>query len=73
LLRAIADDETSGILAPHASTGMSAESMKMIVVRRLLLDAGGTVKLGESRLGKRRVARIGRECREGPLAFSQDP
>jgi hypothetical protein len=26
--------------------------MKMIVVRRLLIDAGGTVKLGESRLGR---------------------
>jgi hypothetical protein len=30
----IVDDETPGILAPHASTGMCAESMKMIVVRR---------------------------------------
>jgi hypothetical protein len=34
VLRVIADDETSSILAPHVSTGMFAESMKMIVVRR---------------------------------------
>jgi hypothetical protein len=38
-----APDETSRILAPHASTGMSAESMKLIVVRPLLIDAGGTI------------------------------
>ena len=38
VLRVIADDETSGILAPHASTGMFAESMKLIVVRPLLID-----------------------------------
>ena len=34
VLRVIADDETAGILAPRASTGMYAERMKMIVVRR---------------------------------------
>jgi hypothetical protein len=36
--RVIADDETSGILAPQASTGLCAESMKLIVVRPLLID-----------------------------------
>jgi hypothetical protein len=47
--------------------------MKLIVARPLLIDAGGTAELGEIGLG-RRVARLdGRECREGPLAFSQDP
>src|SRR6202035_3630762 len=35
LLRAIADDEASGIPAPHASTGMCAENMKLIVVQTL--------------------------------------
>src|SRR5580704_13341384 len=45
LLRAIADDEneTSGILAPHASTGMCAGSMKLIVVTPLLICARGAV------------------------------
>jgi hypothetical protein len=38
VLHVIADDETSGILAPHSSTGMCAESMKLIVVRPLLID-----------------------------------
>src|ERR1700738_2073196 len=38
VLGVIADDETSGILAPHASTGICAESMKLIVVRPLLID-----------------------------------
>src|SRR5712672_477637 len=48
LLRAIADDEASGIPAPHASTGMCAENRKLIVVRTLLIDAEGTAELGES-------------------------
>src|ERR1700732_268237 len=52
LLRAIADDEASGIPAPHASTGMCAENMKLIVVRTLLIDAGGTAELGESGAGQ---------------------
>jgi hypothetical protein len=49
---------------------MCAESLKLIVVRSLLIDAGGTVKLGGSVPGRRRVARVdGRECREGPHAI----
>src|SRR6202048_1391030 len=58
LLRAIADDDASGIPAPHAPTGMCAESMKRIVGRTRLIDAGGAAELGESGARQSRVARV---------------